>query len=244
MALAACAGMPLADQQSPRPDGAETTFEKFLIDAQRDDPVAQNLIGYMLYFGQGTSPDKANALFWFERAARQGHHGAQLNLAFIHHTGVVVPRNPKLAAHYYEAWRATYGARSGGLAHAPRSLSETIERIRNLSPKTPSTAQSQYETYCAGCHGLNGIAEYVGSPSFAIGERLQKSNSQLLASIANGHSVMPAWRGLLSAQERRLVLTYIRTFPERYQKGVVLPVRDVPEHYFTFGPMRGTELDR
>ena len=40
-----------------------------------------------------------------------------------------------------------------------------------------------YITFCAGCHGFNDIAYYVNSPSFALGERLQKSDHELQKSI-------------------------------------------------------------
>jgi hypothetical protein len=47
--------------------------------------------------------------------------------------------------------------------------------------------------FCAGCHGLNGIAGYVGAPSFALGERMEKSDRELMGSITGGHEVMPEW---------------------------------------------------
>lgn len=228
---------------SARP-GVQTTFEKFLLKAERGDAEAQNLIGYMLYFGEGVERDRANAQFWFERAAVQAHHGAQLNLAVMLYTGAGAPRDPDLAVRYYNRWRAASGTAQDGTTAQPKSIAETITRIRNTHDKAHAPAQTAFERFCAGCHGLNGIAAYVSSPSFAIKERLHKEDRKLLASITAGHGVMPAWGGLLDERKRRAVLEYIRTFPARFNMGIALPLRHPPEHYFTFGPMRDIPLTR
>ena len=226
------------------PPGAQTTFEKFLLKAERGDAEAQNLIGYMLYFGEGVARDQANAQFWFERAAIQEHPGAQLNLAVMLYAGAGTRRDPEAAVRYYNRWRAASHTSADGTAARTESIAETIVRLRNRGDGTHAAAQTAFERFCAGCHGLNGIAAYVGSPSFALGERLHKEDRKLLASIKTGHGVMPAWGDLLDETKRRAVLEYIRSFPSRLNVGIALPLRRPPEHYFTFGPMRDTPLAR
>lgn len=222
--------------------GASTTFEKLLVRAEQEDPVAQNLIGYMLYFGEGAPQDFTNARYWFERAARHAHAGALLNLAVILYTGAGAPRDRKAALRYYERWRSASGPGETGAVGT--TLAETIEQFRKSADATVPPGQSDYERFCAGCHGLNGIATYVDLPSFAISERLDKTDRRLLASIEKGHGLMPAWGDLLDEEAQTTIVGYIRTFPERYRKGVALPPRAPPEYYFTFGLMRNSNQRR
>ncbi len=46
-------------------------------------------------------------------------------------------------------------------------------------------------TYCAGCHGFDGFADYPPAPSFSMGERLEKDDRMLLQSILNGKGGCP-----------------------------------------------------
>jgi mono/diheme cytochrome c family protein len=59
-----------------------------------------------------------------------------------------------------------------------------------------------YLQFCGGCHGFNGIAWYVNSPSFALRERLEKSDVELTNSIKNGLGAMPAWEYMLGPDAR------------------------------------------
>ena len=68
-----------------------------------------------------------------------------------------------------------------------------------------------YETYCVGCHGEAGNSLDPTIPTFANGDRLFQMDSQLLESIRRGNQTMPAFRGLLSDQEIRDVIAYLRT---------------------------------
>ena len=67
-----------------------------------------------------------------------------------------------------------------------------------------------YETYCVGCHGEAGNSIDPTIPNFANGDRLFQMDSQLLDSIRSGNQTMPAFRGLLSDQEIRDVIAYLR----------------------------------
>lgn len=71
--------------------------------------------------------------------------------------------------------------------------------------------RAMYETYCVGCHGEAGNSIDPTVPNFANGDRLFQMDSQLLESIRSGNQTMPAFRGLLSDQEIRDVVSYLRS---------------------------------
>lgn len=68
-----------------------------------------------------------------------------------------------------------------------------------------------YEMHCVGCHGEAGRALDPTVPSFANGDALFMMDSELLDRIRQGNQTMPAFRGLLSDQEIRDVISYLRT---------------------------------
>ena len=68
-----------------------------------------------------------------------------------------------------------------------------------------------YEMHCVGCHGESGNSIDPTIPNFANGDRLCQMDAQLLDSIRRGNQTMPAFRGLLSDQEIRDVIAYLRT---------------------------------
>jgi mono/diheme cytochrome c family protein len=76
---------------------------------------------------------------------------------------------------------------------------------------SPVSGEEIYDTYCGSCHGFNGSPLLPNTPDFAGGERMDKSDSELLDSIRAGKGrVMPAWLGVLSDEECEAVLQYIR----------------------------------
>lgn len=83
----------------------------------------------------------------------------------------------------------------------------------NTHAGNPSTVSGEaiYDAYCGTCHGFNGAPLLPNTPNFAEGERMEKSDSELLDSIQAGKGrVMPAWLGVLSDEECEAVLQYIR----------------------------------
>lgn len=69
-----------------------------------------------------------------------------------------------------------------------------------------------YEEFCGACHGYDGTALLPGAPSFSNGERLEKTDAELLKSIMDGKGdIMPAWNDLLSDEECESVLHYVRS---------------------------------
>ena len=68
-----------------------------------------------------------------------------------------------------------------------------------------------YDMHCVICHGMNGYAIDMTIPRFANGDRMFLMDQEMLQSVRNGKNQMPAFRGLLSDQEIRDVITYLRT---------------------------------
>jgi mono/diheme cytochrome c family protein len=76
----------------------------------------------------------------------------------------------------------------------------------------PIAGKEVYEkNICHLCHGLNGVPEVAGVPSFAKGERLNKPDSVLRQTIISGTNIMPAWKGRLTDRDIANVIAYIRT---------------------------------
>lgn len=71
--------------------------------------------------------------------------------------------------------------------------------------------QRIYGTYCAGCHGPQGIAVMPQAPSFARGDRLMQPDPMLANTVKAGRGPMPAFLGMLNEREILDVLGYIRT---------------------------------
>ena len=77
-----------------------------------------------------------------------------------------------------------------------------------------TTGQEIFETKCAVCHGVGGTAILPNAPHFAKGERMEKSDDELLTNVFEGLNVMPPWKGILSEQEIREVLIYVRSLAQ------------------------------
>ncbi|MBI5894149.1 MAG: cytochrome c [Deltaproteobacteria bacterium] len=67
-----------------------------------------------------------------------------------------------------------------------------------------------YHERCAACHGLDGNPILPVSPNFAKGERMEKTDKELLQTIRNGKEPMPAWKDILKEDELKKVLAYVR----------------------------------
>lgn len=107
----------------------------------------------------------------------------------------------------------------------------------------PGRAEAHYLRFCGGCHGLNGVAAYENSPSFAFGERLEKSDAALMRSLLEGRQEMPGWDDKLAPEDLWEILAFIRSLPARFDRGIALePV--APAYMYLFGRMeerrRGT----
>jgi len=101
-------------------------------------------------------------------------------------------------------------------------------------------AEKNYLQFCGGCHGFNGIAWYVNSPSFALRERMHKSDAELADSISNGRGAMPSWENMLLPHQIDALVKYIRTLPETYERGIGNELRPSPDLFFRFRPLGET----
>lgn len=234
--VAACAP---GQQDGPALKQASTTYEKYLPAAENGDFKAQNLIGFMLFFGEGAPVDREYAHFWFHLAAESGFAPAQRNLAFMHWRGLGTTRDLGEARRY---------ALAGGVADLdqlvepmpPDRRSEDRKRLSDwrATGRQARSAEANYATYCAGCHGLNGISAYVASPSFALGERMDKPDDELLHSLRNGKGQMPAWGEIFSEARLHEILGFVRGLQADYERGIARGIRRAPEYYYLFGPMK------
>ncbi len=70
-----------------------------------------------------------------------------------------------------------------------------------------------FEENCVACHGESGVPNLPGAPDFSKGERLEKTDVELLKSINAGlNGVMPPWNGILSENEMKSCLDHLKTF--------------------------------
>ncbi len=218
--------------------GEGSTFSRFREHALAGDPESQNLVGFMLFFGEGAARDQAAARRWFTEAAASGHMSAQLNLAMLYFLGVGAPQDPVRANRYFAMARAN-PAKPPEVASRLifSTIPELIDQSCDIGRESEGLGQETYLTYCAGCHGFNGVAAYAGSPSFGLGEHLDKSDAELMGSIVGGHGVMPTWGDKLPQDKLDAVLRYVRSLQLNFRGGILHALNTPPPRYYLFGPM-------
>ena len=95
----------------------------------------------------------------------------------------------------------------------------------------PDEGKLIFEDRCAACHGPHGRGDGPRAPflsprpaSLISAGTSVKSDVELLAVITNGkpRTDMPAWKDLLTEEQRRDVLAYIRTLV-RFHKSLTPP---------------------
>jgi len=91
--------------------------------------------------------------------------------------------------------------------------------------------------YCAGCHGFDGFAVYEQAPSFSMGERLHKSDEELLGSVLAGKHAMPYWKDKLSDDMFRSAIAYLRVMLDRSSSGLPPREEPIPEMHYKFNPV-------
>jgi mono/diheme cytochrome c family protein len=69
--------------------------------------------------------------------------------------------------------------------------------------------QEVYDLHCQTCHGMDGQAIEPGVPNFSRGESLYAPDVDLVRQLRDTH--LPSYRGLLSDEELRDVIAYVRT---------------------------------
>lgn len=75
-----------------------------------------------------------------------------------------------------------------------------------------AAVRETFDDNCAACHGYDGVPMLPGTPNFVAGERLERSDDELLATIAQGQDLMPPWADEFTVEQRKQLLNYIRGF--------------------------------
>jgi len=214
-----------------------STLTKVHALAEAGDAESQNVVGFMLFFGEAAPQNQQAAHRWFHEAATHGHVAARLNLALMYYLGAGVDEDREEAERYFQLAVRRYPQVSEPNRVLPGTLTQLVDEACSGREAGVSVGETTYVTFCAGCHGLNGIAPYGGSPSFALGERQEKTDSELLRSIRGGHEVMPNWEDKLRPGDLANALSFLRALPREFQGGIVHTPRSPPPVYFVFGPM-------
>jgi len=69
-----------------------------------------------------------------------------------------------------------------------------------------------YEIHCEACHGTDGRSPDPTIPDLGEGDATFMLDVELLDIIREGSATKPAFRGLLSEEEIRDIISYLRTF--------------------------------
>ncbi len=86
--------------------------------------------------------------------------------------------------------------------------------VLKIGSASADSGQELYESNCAACHGDDGTPLLPGTPVFSKGERLDKSDEQLMKSISHGINVMPPWDGILNRREMKDCLEHLKALAE------------------------------
>ena len=70
-----------------------------------------------------------------------------------------------------------------------------------------------------------------------MGERLHKSDEELLRSVLAGKHAMPYWKNKLSNDMFRSAIAYLRVMQQRYNSGLSPRQEPIPEMYYKFNPV-------
>ena len=76
-----------------------------------------------------------------------------------------------------------------------------------------------------------------------MGERLQKDDRELLQSVLNGKNSMPPWRDMLSVEDLRNAIAYLRLMHQRHLKGEPPLQVEAPDKYYMFKPVGEQNMD-
>ncbi len=212
----AVASTPSEGSSQPANERPITTYERFLPLAVAGDLMIQHFLGYMFFYGEGVELDYEAAHYWFHQAAEEGDSRAQRNLGIFHSRAIA-----RVPEKFYDAGEANlWFSLAAANPENPevslmaaqsydKFLAANLEKLKPVADSKHS-GKSVYLGFCAGCHGFDGRAAYPEAPSFARGDRLEKSDQVLLTSILHGKGKMPAWSNTLSTVGAGKVLSYVQ----------------------------------
>ncbi len=206
---------------------------RFLEAATAGDAWSENLVGFMLFYGESAPLDPGAALYWFERAAANGSPEAQANMALLHELGTTTPRDRQAALRYFR--RARDNPERSPELEMPSLLG--LVATACAPPPEEDTGAEVFGTFCAGCHGRLGVASHPDAPNFAFGERMEKPDAELLQTVYGGHDQMPEWSEKIPDEMISAALRHARRLQEEFRHGTVHRTRPVQDLVFQFGLM-------
>lgn len=206
--------------------------------AASENPELQNIVGLMLYLGQGTADDALAAQQLFHSAAQLGVADARRNLGILYSLGA-----PGIAADYEEAmfwFTAAVTGSDRNTLYTPDgqfTLPESIDTVIKLEFRYDGNGKQTYLTFCSGCHGFSGMRFFPYAPSFAMGDQITKSDEELMRVILRGKGLMPSWENKIPVSELEDALGYLRELALRTGYGTDTSDYDkTPEFYYIFRP--------
>lgn len=114
--------------------------------------------------------------------------------------------------------------------HSPEGSVPQTSRSALLAPpsQTPESVQkgaSLFDINCAHCHGKVGLGDgpvgkYLVLPPFNLRaeQTQQRSPDEIFDILTNGRVIMPAFKGVLSAEERWAIVYFVKSFESGGQK--------------------------
>ena len=229
----------IEDGYSAYRDGDFPTALRLLTPAATNDrPQLQNLVALMHYQGQGTDANPAKAHDLFHTAAMNGSVAARTNLGILHTLGAPgVDINFEEAGIWFATVQATGNEDQPGPDLSSMTVPAAINTIISYDHDDNSNGKFTYLTFCAGCHGFSGMHFFEYAPSFAMGQRLTKSDAELMHSIRHGKGLMPSWEDKLPLSDLEDALAYLRLLSVQTAYGTdTSGTNDEPEMYFIFYP--------
>ena len=203
-----------------------------------ENPALQNLVGLMLYRGQGISADAAAAHEHFHSAADRGVADARRNLGVLHTIGPSgVAVDIEEAMMWFTAANSTSNQNTLEAPESPATVPAAIDTRINPEFKYGGNGKRIYLTFCSGCHGFNGMRFFSYAPSFAIGERMTANADELMQTILRGKGLMPSWEDKLAVTDLEDALGYLRELALRTGYGTDSSAyNQMPEVFYMFNP--------
>jgi cytochrome c6 len=81
----------------------------------------------------------------------------------------------------------------------------------SAAPGDPGSGNRAYFSRCIGCHGVGGKSVNPNAPNLVGNERLLQPEVALLMRIKTGKNQCPPFLGIMSDQEIRDLIAYLRT---------------------------------
>jgi uncharacterized protein len=118
----------------------EKSLSLWSVQANANDPLAQNYVGIHHYLGLGTKRNYKQAKDWFEKSAKLGFADAQYNLGAMYENGEYVQQDYINAAMWYSL------AIEQGNNHAKKRMQAILDEHR-LFPNQYKRAQELAKQY-------------------------------------------------------------------------------------------------